>query len=367
MIREGAISFNAEGAFYNPKMVLNRDVGVAVARALNITQYLDALAASGARGLRIAKETDVEKVILNDVSPRACSLIEENIELNSLSNCEICCSNANVLMHQRRFEAVDLDPFGSPAPFLAAASRSAGSYLFITATDTAPLCGAHLKSGIRKYQAVPVKTDYHREMGARILLGTVARELAKIDKAVYPLLAHVTDHYVRLYLEVKKGARLADRTLEMMGYLEHCHECRSWRTIPGMQCRSQGSCDLCGRKTVTAGPLWLGPIQNCDLIGRAIEELEDVEGRSDRALRLLQSCGEEIDEPMYYDHHRLCKDLKTTPGRIDDLIEDLRAMGWEASRTHFSGVGVKTNASLGSIQEILSGAELSGIKRHRVI
>ena len=33
LITEGAITFEAEGAFYNPKMLLNRDIGVAMARA----------------------------------------------------------------------------------------------------------------------------------------------------------------------------------------------------------------------------------------------------------------------------------------------------------------------------------------------
>ena len=32
LITEGAITFETEGAFYNPKMLLNRDIGVAMAR-----------------------------------------------------------------------------------------------------------------------------------------------------------------------------------------------------------------------------------------------------------------------------------------------------------------------------------------------
>ena len=79
LITEGAITFETEGAFYNPKMLLNRDIGVAMARALGLSDYLDALSASGIRGLRVAKEAGVEKVTLNDVSPQACRLIEQNL------------------------------------------------------------------------------------------------------------------------------------------------------------------------------------------------------------------------------------------------------------------------------------------------
>ncbi len=353
MVEEGSINFNVEGAFYNPRMKLNRDIGVAVAKSLGISDYLDALAASGARGLRVAKEAKVDHVALNDVSPRAAKLMEENAKRNNLGACEIITSNANVLLHQRHFEAVDLDPFGSPSPFLAAASRSADKYLFITATDTAPLCGAHLKSGIRKYMAVPVKADHHREMGARILLGAVARELARVDKGSCPLLTHVTDHYARVYLRIGKGAKMADRSLEEMGHLEQCRICGRWRTVPGMACRSWGICSFCGGRAEVAGPLWLGPIQDRERIREVLADLEVSEARSDRAVRLLQLCAEEIDVPMYYDHHKLCRKFKVTPGSADDLIDDLRAAGYRASRTHFSGVGIKTEAPFEVLRETL--------------
>jgi len=353
MVEEGLVTLNVEGAFYNPKMKLNRDIGVAMAGALGITDYLDALAASGARGLRVAKEAKVENVTLNDVSSRAAALIEENARRNGLGACEILSSNANILLHQRHFEAVDLDPFGSPSPFLAAASRSALSYLFITATDTAPLCGAHLKSGIRKYMAVPVKAEHHREMGARVLLGAVARELARVDKGMHPLLTHVSDHYVRVYLKIARGAKSADKTLESMGYIEQCRSCGRWRVVFGLGCSSSGTCSFCGEKAGVAGPIWLGPIQDRDNIIRALAVLESSAASSDRAVRLLQLCADEIDVPMYYDHHRLCRRFKATPGNADDLVALLRSAGWRASRTHFSGVGIKTDAPFEVLCEMI--------------
>ena len=353
MVEEGSVALNVEGAFYNPRMRLNRDIGVAVAKALGISDYLDALAASGARGLRVAKEAKVEQVALNDVSPRAVALLEENAKRNGLGSCEILSSDANVLMHQRHFEAVDLDPFGSPSPFLAAASRSAIGYLFITATDTAPLCGAHLKSGIRKYMAVPVKAEHHREMGARILLGAAARELARVDKGMEPLLTYASEHYVRVYLKIEKGAKTADKTLESMGHLEQCRSCGRWRVVYGMGCSSSGICTFCGGRAEVAGPLWLGPIQDREHIRRTIAELEGSGLSSERAIRLLQLCANEIDLPMYYDHHKLCRKFKATPGTADDLVEKLRSAGYRASRTHFSGVGIKTDAPFEVLKETL--------------
>jgi len=342
LITEGAITFETEGAFYNPKMLLNRDIGVAMASSLNLSDYLDALSASGIRGLRVAKEAGAEKVTLNDVNPQACRLMEKNLGRNGLAGTVTCC-NANILLHAQHFQAVDLDPFGSPSSYLSAASRSALSYLFITATDTAPLCGAHLMSGIRKYMAVPLRTDYHREMGARILLGMAARELARLDKAGQPMLTHVTDHYVRTYLRVIKGAKAADRCLEKLGYVEHCNSCGSFVPLEGP--RPGGKCRHCSGKTTLAGPLWLGGIQEAQVIEKAL----GWEGLSPRARKLLSTCASEVEVPMYYDHHSICERLHITPGRIDDVIERLRESGHQASRTHFNGLGIKTDAGIAEV------------------
>jgi tRNA (guanine26-N2/guanine27-N2)-dimethyltransferase len=349
LITEGAITFETEGAFYNPKMLLNRDIGVAVARSLGLSDYLDALSASGIRGLRVAKEAGVEKVTLNDVSPQACRLIEQNLSRNGLSG-RVTCSDAHVLLHEQHFQAVDLDPFGSPSSYLSAASRSALSFLFITATDTAPLCGAHLNSGIRKYMARPLRTVYHREMGARILLGLAARELARLDKAMQPMLTHVTDHYVRTYLRVIKGAKAADRCLEKLGYVEHCPSCGSFVLLekpqPGKEC-----CH-CAARTTLAGPLWLGEIQEA----QAIESALNWKGLSRRAIKLLSTCAREIEMPMYYDHHSICERLHITPGKIDDAIERLQNSGHRASRTHFSGLGIKTDAAMPQVEAAIRPA-----------
>lgn len=343
LITEGAITFEAEGAFYNPKMLLNREINVAMSRSLGLTDYLDALSASGIRGLRVAKEAGVEKVSFNDINPNACQLIEKNLARNSIEG-TVTCSNANVLLHERHFQAVDLDPFGSPSAYLSAASRSALSYLFITATDTAPLCGAHLMSGIRKYMAVPLRTVYHREMGARILLGLAARELARLDKSIEPMLTHVTDHYVRTYLRLTNGAKAADRCLRNMGYVEHCPACGSFRLMP--EAEPVGICRHCQGKTKLAGPLWLGGIHEKETIKKAL----GWDGLSHRAEKILGTCAGEIEAPMYYDHHSICERLSLTPGKMDDAIERLRECGYQASRTHFCGLGIKTNAGMTDVE-----------------
>ncbi|NOQ28690.1 MAG: tRNA (guanine(10)-N(2))-dimethyltransferase, partial [Methanosarcinales archaeon] len=222
-------------AFYNPHMTADRDLTIAVlaafARTVDpIESYLDTFAATGIRGLRAASELGLT-VTLNDRDPDAAYLIRQNIALNNLqSSCVVTNEGANVLLHQRRFDVVDIDPFGSPAPFLAAASRSARRMLCITATDTAPLCGAHLNAGIRKYASVPLNNEYHAEIGVRVLMGAIARALAVQEIAMVPLLAYARRHYVRVYARVLKSVSSADKSMQELGFIAHCRHCsfRTW-------------------------------------------------------------------------------------------------------------------------------------------
>ena len=64
-------------------------------------------------------------VVLNDRSKSAYEVIQRNIRLNGVDGvAKASNEDANVLLHRFRFDLVDLDPFGSPAPFLDAACKS---------------------------------------------------------------------------------------------------------------------------------------------------------------------------------------------------------------------------------------------------
>ncbi|HOV67096.1 MAG TPA: tRNA (guanine(10)-N(2))-dimethyltransferase, partial [Methanoregulaceae archaeon] len=67
--------------FYNPRMALNRDATVLFLAALppdaRPDDYLDAMGATGLRGLRVAGETGL-RVTINDRSRRALGLAAMN-------------------------------------------------------------------------------------------------------------------------------------------------------------------------------------------------------------------------------------------------------------------------------------------------
>ncbi len=66
----------------------------------------------------------------------------------------------------KRFSIVDLDPYGSPAPFLDAAVQCVadGGLLLITCTDMAVLCGNHSETCHAKYGSISLKSKFCHEM-----------------------------------------------------------------------------------------------------------------------------------------------------------------------------------------------------------
>jgi len=342
-----------DGVFYNPEMELNRDLTIATLRAYRARgdgpaeSYLDATAASGIRGVRAA--ADDWDVTTCDVDPEAVDLAAENFDRNGLDG-QTVHEDANVLMHQRQFDVVDLDPFGTPMPFAEAACRSASGLLCVTATDTAPLCGAHFMSGVRKYGTVPRNTEYHAEMGLRVLLSAMVRTAARFDIAARPVLSHVTDHYARTYLDLSEGATAANDLFDDLGYVDHCQHCLFRRAEPGLVADPLDACPNCGKHLKTAGPLWLGPAHDREFVGAVRDQLGDELGTAERTDRLLETIGDELHEPTHYDQHRLSKRWGESAIAMDDFLEELRAAGYEASGTQYGGTTFKTTADVTEIE-----------------
>ncbi len=341
--------------FFNPRMELSRDATVLLLQTQHPRSYLDAMGGTGVRGLRVAGECGVP-VTINDRSAVAVGLIRENVRESGIP-AEVTQSDVNILLSSRHFDAVDLDPFGTPAPYVDAAARSAGRYLFITATDTAPLCGAHKKAGIRRYFAVAGNTEYHAEIGLRILLGFVVRELAKYDRGLIPLFCFTREHYVRLHLCLDRGAVNADRTLGRIGFVLQCTACPNRIESPGIICPSE-RCGHCGSDLVPLGPLWLGPVGDSSTISQMVERISLLRlGTSGELTKLLLLCREELGTSSFYDYHRLAKFSRISPPPMGEFLQNLIDRGFRATRTHYSGTGVKTDAPF---PEILASIRLRG-------
>ncbi|MFQ5975001.1 MAG: tRNA (guanine(10)-N(2))-dimethyltransferase [Candidatus Hydrothermarchaeales archaeon] len=356
--KEGAFGENRKGrekkapVFYNPKMELNRDLCCSVLKELSKEKeiiFADLLAGSGAKGIRVANETK-NRVHLNDANPDAYEVIKKNAKLNNL---DVTISNleANKFLQDNfhAFDFIDIDPFGTPAPFLdnALMTLKKGGYLGVTATDTAPLCGVYPKACYRKYGAVPLRSEICHEMGLRILIGHIARTSAKYSKGMKILLTYYQEHYFRVYASFLKGKENANASLENIGFVYYCKNCLNREHENGFH-PSDKKCS-CGSKFFVAGPLWLGSLNDKDFLKRVLNESAYLKSRSlDRLVSMLI---EEADSFFYFDTHRIAKNLHLELKPIDKIIENLKSEGFMATRTHFSPTSIKTDAKINDLKK----------------
>ncbi len=361
-IREGAVEIEVpeqesegvdDAVFFNPVQELNRDLTVATLRAYRdreprASSYLDAMAASGIRGVRAA--ADGWEATLCDTDPDAVALCKRNLARNDLDG-ETAQRDVNALLHEELYDVVDIDPFGTPIPFADAAFANVRNLVCVTATDTAPLCGAHFHSGVRKYSAIPRNTEYHGEIGMRILLSALARTAARYDVGVTPLFSHATNHYVRTYLELDHRATDANETIEEIGHIHHCEDCLHREHEHGLIAHPPETCPACeGNRVLTAGPIWLGATSESAFVERVGDHVTDDMGTAETARELTATIAAELDRPTHYDQHRLCRQWGVTAIGMDDFLDRLRAAGYGASRTHFGGTTFKTEASVAEIR-----------------
>jgi tRNA (guanine26-N2/guanine27-N2)-dimethyltransferase len=330
--------------FYNPSMELNRDVSILVNQwFLNAStkhvHIVDGLAASGIRGIRLAHELEGDfEITINDWNDQSFSLIQQNIQKSSLQNITVFQKDLNGLLSERRYNSIDIDPFGSPVYFIDAAVRSVYNKGIIacTATDTAALCGVFPKVCYRRYGAWPLHGPSMHEIGLRILLGFICREAAKYDRGIEPLLCYTTDHYIRFYVQINNGKNAANQSMVQFSAILS-------KDVP-----------LSSESTAVVGPLWLGRLQNKPVLQEIRMIIPTKELNTTPLLRkLFILLEEEADAPpFFYTTNDLSSLWKQSPPTMEHIFELLRNKGFVVTRTHCTPTGFKTDAPLDVIKEV---------------
>jgi tRNA (guanine26-N2/guanine27-N2)-dimethyltransferase len=363
--------------FYNPVMELNRDIAVLAVQAYQKTTsrkitICEPLTGCGLRGIRFANEVkSVKEVVIGDINENAFRLASYNVRMNGLQErVTVRKEEANSILSSysaphRRFDVIDIDPFGSPVPFIDSAVRAVRNHglIVLTATDMAALCGVHPKACIRKYGGKPLRTEYCHELAVRLLAGCLATVAVKHDIGIKIAFSHRGEHYTRVYATINYGARNADVSLEKMGYVLHCFKCfhrETGKGFPNLEYLNE--CTECGSKLNVAGPLWLGNITDpeyCSLIQCQSEN---------RKLKLAKKIGTmlallrtESNAPItYYVIDKMCDMLGLPVPSVKAVAEALQKRGFRAVPTHFSSRGIRSDVParrLASILQQLTGSE----------
>ena len=334
---------------------MNRDIGVLLVKSYfrkSRIRICDPMTASGVRAIRYASECpNVESVIASDVDPTSVNFANHMIQINNLAErITVKQSDAISLMQnytESRFDLVDLDPFGSPAPFFDSALRSTAEdgILAATATDMAPLTGSRPAACFRKYGIVATRTEFEKETAVRVLAACLSLVSARLQLGVKVVFSHASDHYARLYVQVNKGRQAANRSVMNLGFLEYCSHCLQ-RITRRLFEEYGATCSNCGSKMKIIGPLWLGKLWDLELVGRMIGNAATINSsRLSDVQTLLDQVAGEVDAPPFYQRvDRIAHKLRTNPPRVRDVVSVLRSLGYAGTLTHFHSNAFRTNA-----------------------
>ncbi|AHC51610.1 N2,N2-dimethylguanosine tRNA methyltransferase [Sulfolobus acidocaldarius SUSAZ] len=357
-MKDGKFDPSWAPVFYNPKMILNRDLSVLVANVVKPKSLIDGLSATGVRGIRYGLEINgVEEIILNDIDSDAVELIKKNVKINDLeSRAKIYNKNINSLLYEIKVDYVDIDPFGSPAPFLLSSFSAAKSkqYVAITATDLAALMCSSKTSARRKYGLICNKMSFSRELGLRGLISKAITEAAVVEKAVTPVFSFYNDYYYRVIFKVERGAKKVDRQLSKLVYYYECPKCGYRIESEYLQ---QMKCPDCNLVMQTYGPAYKESLVDYEFLNNMISELDKF--NYFQTFNKLKSILLTIKDESKYNENYYRIDFLASLARVNvprrnNVINCLA----EASRTHLDPLGVKTSKNIDEIKECIK--KLSG-------
>jgi len=354
--------------FYNPKMEVERDLSVLAFQCYQMQKgckldICDCMSGSGIRGIRYTKEIKgINKVILNDLNPLAAKLVKKNIRLNKIEDKTIVKNlDTNFLLNfhiepKKRFDIIDIDPFGSPSPYLDSAVRvvKSGGLIALTATDLAPLCGVKPDACKRKYGGKPLRTEYCHEIGVRLLISSLISAAIKHGLSVKILLSHYLMHYIRVTAILNYGVQAANNCIKEIGYITHCFNCLNREVVYKLS-RIQNDCDICGSKFSITGPLWLGELYDKEFCKLMLSDLKHRKFDNNLIIEnLLRTILVEKQEfHTFYVVDRICSKMKIKTQSLRKILDELSLRGYEASPTHFHKSGFRTNANISEIKSTL--------------
>jgi len=360
-------------AFFNPAGKFNRDISVLIYRTFsseckqNTKSFADAFSGIGARALRVAVEVPgIENIYLNDINVLAIEAAKKAAELNGVTKrcyysidevCKFLTQYSTI--NGERFSIIDLDPFGTPAPFVDCVLRSIldGGLISITATDTTVLCGVYPIVCHRKYYGRSLNTHYTNEIALRLVISLIALTAARLDLAIEPIFAHANLHYLRIYVKVLVSSSKANKVYDNIRYLRHCFKCGNRNVVE--RYNMSEVCEICGNRFSFAGQMWINKLFDKNLISKSIShkpvnDSSQAMKEMDRCYKLFSICMDELDDiPYYFRGDEIASKLKINPYPLQTLVDKLSSAGYRSSKTSFNPSAFKTNARIDEILEVL--------------
>jgi len=391
-------------AFYNPAQKFNRTMTIKIIKeylekrrqdkehpkknteenANREMVLLECMSATGLRGIRYCKEIEgPRKIVLNDISEKACREIEENCRKNSVPaelgkkistgslTVEIRNEDCRVLMLQNKkaFDVIDIDPFGTCAPFIECAieSLSEGGLLCVTSTDTKVLCGKPPESCVRSYGTASPNCSFSHEAAVRTVLSFISRTSSRLGRNMVPLVSLSVDFFVRVFVTIQTDRRAASMSILYNSYYGLCvclnreeqHILKKDGAAYKHAKICSNMCTLCGRTLPIYGPFWNRAMCQREFVRGVIDKIDKghVEEKTggivqtaasssqiDRRIHGMLSLAIEEEESVFYCHlPYLCSVLEMPVVPIAAFVSFLEHNGFSSSLTHCKPNSIKTN------------------------
>lgn len=280
---------------------------------------------------------------------------------------------------QKRFDAVDLDPYGCPNRFLDGAMQCLGDggLLLVTATDMAVLAGNAPEACYVKYGSVPLRMKCCHEMALRILLHCIETHANRHGKYIEPLLSISADFYVRIFVRVYSGQQQCKYSMSKQSWIYQCTGCETFTLQPLGTVRQKSpeqphlvkfgiptgpavnsQCEHCNHRHHLGGPIWSAPIHNMEFVRHLLDAVQSKPlaalGTQRRIVGVLSMVLEELpDVPLYYTPDKLCCVLKLEIVPMLKMRSALLHAGYRVSYSHASKKSLKTDAPPAVLWDIL--------------
>ncbi|KAG1459556.1 hypothetical protein G6F56_006138 [Rhizopus delemar] len=354
---------------------------------------LEALGASGLRSIRYAKEIPkLKQVICNDIELDAMESIKRNVKYNGLTE-ELVKPNHGDAMRvmydkvgqDEKFDVVDLDPYGSAAPFVDGAVQAVadGGLLCVTCTDLAILTGSmHPETCFGKYGGMPLKGMFPHEMALRLVLQQLQTSAGRYKRHIVPLVSCSIDFYLRVFVRVFTSPQEVKKAAKNMAIMYECTGCHAYavqhlgkvslkdngaeRHTPSTGPPVNSLCDHCNSTHHIGGPAWGTQIHNQEFVTKMLQHVKDNEesyGTSTRMKGMLTVIKEEIETPFYWTLARLCGTVHCNSIPILDLNSAILNAGYQVSSSHCGRQTIKTDAPASVIWDIMR----AWVKKHPVV
>ncbi|KAK7054830.1 RNA methyltransferase tRNA(m5U54)methyltransferase [Paramarasmius palmivorus] len=343
-------------------------------------------------------------VELNSLGPVASENSEgtngSNLGKVRINEGDACTLMYNHRLDRNRVDVVDLDPYGTAAPFIDAAVQCIkdegqiyhyivytvsnnpilGLFALLSPSRACVYCLTILRS-FSNYGGVPVKAEYCHEAALRLVLHSVSSAASRYGRYIEPLLSLSIDFYVRLFIRIHTSPIQVKRAITKTSNYYVCTGCQAFHEQPLgriIERKSEASgnvnelfrtqagplvsekCPECESTLHVAGPMWSGDIHDTGFVSKVLEHVEANQTRYGTVTRMrgmLTVAKEvliygELHTPFYFTPTRVANHFHCQTPSLDDVASALLHAGHRISRSHACPGSLKTTATRQDIHDV---------------